>query len=79
MSLAKRYFLVYACGMNLQEIYEMEGRAGLQRLAEATGAHPQYLWQCATRWRGKRPSPGLALRLVEADQRLTLEDIYRQT
>ena len=64
--------------MNLKQIYDLEGSAGMKRLADATGAHHQYLWQCAHRWRGKRPSPELALRLVEADPRLTLDEIYRQ-
>lgn len=62
--------------MNLHDIYREEGFAGLKRLAEATGSHPQYLRQCATRWRGKRPSPDLAWRLIEADPRLTFEAIY---
>lgn len=31
-----------------------------RRLAVLTGASEGYLWQCATAWRGKRPSPALA-------------------
>lgn len=62
--------------MNLQDIYREEGYSGLKRLAEATGSDPRYLRQCATRWRGKRPSPELAVRLIEADPRLTFEAMY---
>lgn len=36
---------------------------------------PAYLWQLATRWRGKRPSLGFMQRMVEADPRLTLGDL----
>jgi DNA-binding transcriptional regulator YdaS (Cro superfamily) len=32
-------------------------------LARATGADPQWLWQIATGWRDKRPSPELALKI----------------
>ena len=35
-------------------------------LAEACSTSPEYLWQIATRWRGKRPSPALAA-LIEAE------------
>ena len=63
--------------MNLHDIYQLEGFAGLKRLAEATEADPQYLRQCATGWRGKRPSPTLAQRLIDADSRLTWEAMYR--
>lgn len=56
--------------MNLSDIYRLEGLQGLRRLAELAGTDPQYLWQCATRWRGKRPSPELAARLCQADTRL---------
>lgn len=60
--------------MNLQTLYETEGSAALNRLAEATGANRKYLYQCAT---GRKvPSPKLACALVAADARLTLDDIY---
>ena len=56
--------------MNLSDIYKEEGYSGLKRLAELTGANPQYLRQCASGWKGKRPSPELAEKLVNADPRL---------
>lgn len=56
--------------MNLNDIYIEEGFAGLKRLAAAAGTDPQYLRQCAIGWRNKRPSPELAMKLIEADGRL---------
>ena len=61
--------------MDLGDIYEQEGYAGLKRLAEATGCSPQYLRQCATGWRGKRPSPELAAKLADADPRLSFRKL----
>ena len=64
--------------MNLKDLYDEGGFAALKRLAEKAGTDPQYLRQCATGWRGKRPSPPLAGRLIAAEPRLTYEDLYRQ-
>jgi hypothetical protein len=61
--------------MNLSEFYEKEGFDGLKRLADAAGTDPQWLRQCATRWRNRRPSPDLAMRLVKADPRLDFQSI----
>lgn len=60
--------------MNLRDIYETEGASGLARLAAATGANPQYLYQCATG--RKEPSPRLARALIKADRRITLDALY---
>jgi transcriptional regulator with XRE-family HTH domain len=62
--------------MNLQNVYEKEGRKGLVRIAEKVGANPSYLWQIATNRR--EPSPELARKLVAVDRRLTLADIFSQ-
>lgn len=35
-------------------------------LADAAGTDPQYLWQIATGWRGKRASPALARAIERA-------------
>lgn len=35
-------------------------------LATACGTTPDYLWQVATGWRGRKPSPQLARRVHEA-------------
>lgn len=62
--------------MGLDDIYKSDGFVALKVLAEKVGADPQYLRQCATGWRGKKPSITLAKKLIAADQRLTLEGIY---
>ena len=60
--------------MNLSDIYADGGFAALRRLAVEVGATPVYLYQCS---KGMRfPSPAMAWRLIEADPRLTLEDLY---
>jgi len=61
--------------MNLSDIYQEEGFDGLRRLAQAAGTDPQYLRQCATRWRGRKPSTRLAIRLVDADPRLDFKEL----
>lgn len=61
-------------GMDMQTIYEKEGAEWLNRLHGATGINRQYLYQCATGRR--RPSPDYAVKLVQADDRLTLDGIY---
>jgi len=59
--------------MNLLDIYKIEGFEGLCLLAEAVGASPKYLYQCAI---GRRqPSAAMVVRLCKADHRLTREDL----
>lgn len=61
--------------MNIADLYKSDGFAGLTRLARKVGASPKYLYQCAT---GRRmPSPALAWKLVEAEPRLSFEELYR--
>lgn len=35
-------------------------------LARAVGANPQYMYQMAVGWNGKRPSPGMARKIESA-------------
>lgn len=63
--------------MTLNELYTLEGFQGLKRLAAAAGTDAQYLRQCATGWRNKRPSPELAEKLIAAEPRLTWEGIFK--
>lgn len=35
-------------------------------LVEAVGTCPDYLWQIATSWRGRRPSPAMARKIAAA-------------
>lgn len=44
-------------------------------LADRAGITPDYLWQIATRWRGKRASLSLIEKLAQADERLTLAEM----
>ena len=37
-----------------------------QALAAALNTSPDYLWQIATAWRGKKPSPAFARRIRDA-------------
>lgn len=47
--------------MSIPSLVEyISDRERLAQLAIATGAAPQWLWQIANVWRGKRPSPNLA-------------------
>lgn len=44
-------------------ISDTERRANL---AKAVGTSPDYLWQVATGWRGRRPSTALARKIADA-------------
>lgn len=52
------------CGMRLHEF--IADRSRRASLAAACGTTPDYLWQVATGWRGRKPSPRLA-RLVHKE------------
>lgn len=41
-----------------------------QSLAAALNTSPDYLWQMATGWRGKRPSPELAIQIEQVTEGL---------
>ena len=45
------------------------------RLAAATGRSEGYLWQIATSWRGKRPSPELAQAIERTSRDLVEMDL----
>lgn len=59
----------------LTYISDMPRRAAL---AEACGTSPEYLWQIATRWRGKRPSPELAAAIEKESARLGPEAVPKE-
>lgn len=60
--------------MNLADFYHTEGAAFLNRLHQDTGISRPYLYQLAT---GVRcPSPRMAWRLIEAEPRLTIDEIF---
>lgn len=64
--------------MRLNTLYFMLSQDERAALAEKTGLAPGYLWQIATRWRGKRPSLKTIQRLVAADERLALDDLMSE-
>jgi hypothetical protein len=64
--------------MKLCELHPKLSAEERQRLADKAGTDPGYLWQLATRWRGKRPSLDLIRRLADADKRLTLADMVKE-
>ena len=47
-------------------------------LAEACSTSPDYLWQIATKWRGKRPSPDLAALIERETERLGPEKVAKE-
>lgn len=47
-------------------------------LAEACGTSPDYLWQIATRWKGRKPSPELATRIEAESERLGPEKVPKE-
>lgn len=59
----------------LTYISEMSRR---HALAAACGTSSEYLWQIATRWRGKRPSPALASVIERESARLGPESVPKE-
>lgn len=64
--------------MRLRELYATLTIEERKALAARAGTNAGYLWQLARRWRGKRASVSLMLRLVAADSRLTLVDLAQE-
>lgn len=57
----------------LNALYNAEGNELIDRIHASVGGNWKYLWQIATN--RKRPSPEFAWKLMQADSRLTLEDL----
>jgi hypothetical protein len=64
--------------MRLSELFDQLDAEEREALAEAADTDVGYLWQLATRWRGKRPSLGFMQKLVAADPRLTLGELAEE-
>ena len=47
-------------------------------LANALGTNEGYLWQLATGWRNRKPSPAFARRIEEATERLGPEKVPKE-
>lgn len=62
--------------MRLKQRYEEMTQPERLALAKAAGiSDAGYLWQLANRWNGRRPSLALMVRLSQADEKLTIEDM----
>ncbi|MFC6351257.1 hypothetical protein H7691_06605 [Stenotrophomonas sp. CW117] len=48
-------------------------------LADACGTDPNYLWQIATGWRGKRASPAMAEKIERATAKLGPETVTKES
>jgi hypothetical protein len=50
-----------------------------QALADAIPASPDYLWQIATNWNGRKPSPKLALAIEKHTEILGPEKVPKES
>lgn len=64
--------------MKLSDLYPKLSKDERDKLAKAAAIKPGYLYQIATRWRGRRASLQLINALVAADKRLTLKDMVSE-
>lgn len=64
--------------MKLSELHPKLSTTERVVLARAANIKPGYLWQLATRWRGKRASLDLIQRLAAADMRLTVPELVAE-
>lgn len=61
--------------MKLSQLLPMLSAAERDSLAQKAGTSAAYLWQLATRWRGKRPSIDMLTKLAAADGRLSTAEL----
>lgn len=64
--------------MRLSDLYPKLTTPERESLAKAAGMDAGYLYQLATRWRGKKPSLKKIQMLAGADRRLTLRDLVAE-
>ncbi|GAB2913866.1 hypothetical protein GCM10027278_38120 [Paralcaligenes ginsengisoli] len=64
--------------MKLTDLYQSLDSNDRKLLAHKAGVDAGYLWQIATRWRGKKPSLDVIQRLVFADSRLTTAELVSE-
>lgn len=64
--------------MKLSDLYHSLDRHGRRELAVKAGVDAGYLWQIATKWRGKKPSVDVIARLAQADHRLNAGDLVAE-
>lgn len=64
--------------MRLSELHPSLTREQRADLAKRCGISPGYLWQLATRWKGKKPTVDLLAKLADADARLKVSDLVEE-
>lgn len=64
--------------MRLSTLYQDLTAEERAALAKKVGTDPGYIWQLATRWRGKRASIGFMSKLVAAEPRLSIADMSEE-
>lgn len=64
--------------MKLRKLYDSMTTEQREELAAKAGIKPAYLYQIATRWRGKKPSVDAIGRLAAADNRLKAADLIAE-
>lgn len=64
--------------MRLSELHPSLTREQREDLAKRCGISPGYLWQLATRWKGKKPTVDLLVKLAGADARLKVTDLVAE-
>lgn len=64
--------------MKLSDLYQSLDQEGRKALAMKAGVDAGYLWQIATKWRGKKPSVDVIAKLVRADRRLKAADLIAE-
>lgn len=64
--------------MKLADLYPKLTKPERSALAKRAGINSGYLYQLATRWRGKRASLEVIKALADADRRLTVKDLVAE-
>lgn len=64
--------------MRLSDLYPKLNAEERALLAEKCDTSPAYLWQLSARWRGRKPSVDMLLRLAAADKRLKAADLLKE-
>lgn len=64
--------------MRFSDLYRQLPSDERAKLAAKLDSEVGYLYQLATRWRGKRPSLEFIMKLAEADSRLTVGELAEE-
>lgn len=64
--------------MRLSELHPKLTRDERISLAQQCGISTGYLWQLATRWKGKKPTVDLLAKMAEVEPRLHVHDLVQE-